>query len=126
MENAFYLKMEYDGYGYNGHPGEEGESYGGWGEIAVAPIYLSDDHVDQINCIRFDAIEETVWIGAASGTIVQQICPNLERYSMIIPHDHSILALRSIGQSILSLSPYQLCLHYSGCVPYISYKDEVI
>ena len=100
------------------------EEFQGWGEISAAPVQHADT-MDSINCLRFDAIEESLWVGTGSGMVVQDLCPTLERYSAIAAHEEAILSIKSAGESAVSLSPSQLCLHCSGCVPRVSFVDEV-
>ena len=124
----------YEAQGYEeGYDGEwdahyaegqgEAEEYAGWGEIAVAPAGLSD-HGDQVNCLRFDAAEESLWAGTAGGAVAQALCPTLERYSVAgSAHSEGVVSVRSPGESVVSLSPSTLCLHYSGGVPSTHYAD---
>lgn len=107
---------------------EEGDldqrDWSGWGEIAVAPIFQGDA-VDLPSALRFDAAEESLWAGTNGGVVVQSLCPDLERYSEVSAHHDGIIGMRSAGSSCVSLSPSQLSLHYTGCVPKLWYLDEV-
>jgi len=118
--------METDGeyYDHEQLGDVEEEGYFGWGEIAVSTI-SHDEALDQTNCIRFDAAEESLWLGSGTGMLVQDLCPSLERFSVIAAHHEAIMVLKSIGESVVSLSPSQLCFHNSGCVPRLSFADEV-
>jgi PAB-dependent poly(A)-specific ribonuclease subunit 2 len=106
------------------HDQNENESAWGFGEIAVAPIFQGDAG-DFATALRFDAAEETLWAGTHAGSIVQSICPDLHRFAEVAAHHDGIIAVRSAGNSCASLSPSQLSLHFSGCVPRIWFLDEI-
>jgi PAB-dependent poly(A)-specific ribonuclease subunit 2 len=117
-----------EGEYYEEYPAEEGhEGHDqSWplGEIAVAPIFHGDA-VDFASALRFDVAEETLWAGTNSGVIAQSICPDLQRFAEVAAHHDGIIAMRSAGNSCVSLSPLQLSLHFSGCVPRIWFLDEI-
>ena len=116
-------EAEYYEYGEEGEGGEDDQF--AWGEIAVAPIFHGDQAMDFPTALRFDAAEESLWTGTNAGVLTQSLCPDLHRYAEIAAHHDSILAVRSSGNSCVSLSPSQLSLHFSGCAPRLWYQDEV-
>ena len=123
-QEEYYEEGAYEEGGYHDGDGEGEEEYGGWGEIAVAPAG-HEDHPDQVNCVRFDAAEESLWVGSAGGVVSQATLPTLARYSAVAAHGQGVVSLRSPGESVVSLAPGTLCMHYSGCVPSVHYNDEV-
>ena len=113
---------EYYNYAEEGDLDQEG--WAGWGEIAVAPVFQGEA-VDLASALRFDAAEESLWAGTNGGAIAQSLCPDLELYAQLAAHNDGVLSVRSAGSSCVSLSPSQLSLHYTGCVPKLWYADEV-
>lgn len=103
---------------------DHGDEAWGIGEIAVAPIFHGDA-VDFATALRFDAAEESLWAGTNAGVIAQSLCPDLHRFAEVAAHHDGIIAMRSAGNSCVSLSHSQLSLHFSGCVPRIWFLDEV-
>lgn len=126
---------------------------GGLGELAASP--LLPHATDQILCVHFDTQQEGLWAGTESGVLgqaswgwvlehctqsvtlqwsrrhqrpalwMQVACPTLERYSSVPCHEGRVLDLRSVGEGALSVSSTQLCLHASGGVPRMYFRDEV-
>jgi hypothetical protein len=102
---------------------EEGEG-GAWGEIALSPIFAGEI-ADSPAVLRFDAAEEALWTGTAGGVVAQTLCPDLSRHAHVAAHHDGIITMRSAGSSVVALSPSQLSVHLSGCVPRVWYADLV-
>jgi PAB-dependent poly(A)-specific ribonuclease subunit 2 len=93
-------------------------------EIAVTQINSSNIHLDCINSLRFDSAEETLWAGTYYGSLHQFLNPGLETYARLQAHTDGIISLRSNGHSCISVTPNQLSVHLSGCIPHILYNDK--
>jgi PAB-dependent poly(A)-specific ribonuclease subunit 2 len=118
------MEEYYEEYTEEAGHGDHEEAAWGFGEIAVAPIFHGDA-VDFATALRFDAAEEVLWAGTNAGVIAQSLCPDLQRFAEVAAHHDGIISMRSAGNSCVSLSPSQLSLHFSGCVPRIWFVDEI-
>lgn len=123
MESAEYLEYA-EGEGYDQEEPWEGGEGGAWAEIAVAPLFAGEI-ADSPAVLRFDAAEEALWTGTTAGVVAQALCPDLARHAHVAAHHDGIIAMRSAGSSVVALSPSQLSVHLSGCVPRVWHNAEV-
>lgn len=109
---------EYHAHHDTGNDDVEGQ----FGEILVNHVSLCEG--DGVTSLRFDAEEESLWVGTANGYLVQTILTDLSRHAYVSCHQSEpIVDLRSTGHSCISVSASQLCLHFSGCVPRLDFWE---
>lgn len=93
-------------------------------EIAVTQVN-NGTHLDCINSLRFDSAEENLWAGTYYGSLHQFVGPGLETYARLQAHSDAVISLRSNGHSCISVTPNQLSVNLSGCIPHILYNDKI-
>lgn len=94
----------------------------GWGELASSPLHPR--LADPVTVVAFDALEEGLWAGTDGGVVAELVCPALDRYCSV-PAGGPVVDLCSLGESVVSLSAYELSVHASGGAPRLSWADDV-
>ncbi|KAL4432378.1 hypothetical protein ABPG77_001677 [Micractinium sp. CCAP 211/92] len=94
----------------------------GWGELASSPLHPR--LADPVTVLAFDALEEGLWAGTDGGVVAELVCPALDRYCSV-PAGGPVVDLCSLGESVVSLSAYELTVNASGGAPRLSWADDV-